>query len=109
MSEQKYATKVTRVRAIKTGYHGTIRKGKDEDGNGGDVFTIEKGEPIGSWMEVVEELEEPAPASKELTVADIKAALDEKEIEYPASAKKKELLALLSDSEEDEEDDDDLT
>lgn len=41
------------------------------------------------------ESDKPEKAVKHNTAADIKAALDEKGIEYPSSANKAELLALL--------------
>jgi len=76
-NKQKIATKVTRVRAVKTGYYNGLRRGPDEDGNGGDVFTIKEGEPIGSWMEVMEDEKPPRRAPKKRTAA----GDDEKPIE----------------------------
>jgi len=58
----------------------------------GDEFetTFPKGMKLGDTLHLVK-----SKSSSDTTVADIKAKLEELEIEYPANAKKSELEALL--------------
>lgn len=65
----------------------------------GDVFEVDQDRYdfiVKNAGPIIEIVEDNSQENDNLTVSEIKALLDEKEIEYPKSAKKEDLLKLLN-------------
>ena len=74
----------------------TIGYGGEYHGKGAEFSVLPDDLPqLGGLVEVIEESEEPEEDAEEMTVAQLKAALDEQGIKYPKTAKKDDLIALL--------------
>ena len=74
----------------------TIGYGVDYQGKGAEFCVLPDELPqLTGLVEVTEEVEEPEEDAEEMTVVQLKAALDEQGIKYPKPAKKDDLIALL--------------
>ena len=75
----------------------TLGYGGEYHGEGAELSVLPDDLPqLAGFVEVIEhEVDEPVEDTDEMTVAQLKAALDTQGIKYPRTAKKDDLIALL--------------